>query len=376
MKKTIVILIGFLPDPRMTNRINLEKRIGNLHVICWDKGRNMLQMPHEDGYKLHVIHIDAGNDPIKRLIPYKQFVNQAMKLLVEISPDLIDLQGLDMLKIADTYKKRARKKVRIIYEVADLHRLIVDDQSDPVRKLVKWYLVNEDRRLEKRYEELVITSTEFYDKYFHNFVDKSKVFYMPNVPDLSAFRTYTKKNEGDFTVGFIGSIRYIEQMKNLIEASQQGNFHVLIAGFEDDPHEIESLCTGKDNIEWVGTFNFLQDVAGLYSKCDVIYSVYNADMSNVRVALPNKLYESVYCRLPIIVARGTYLERIVDDWGVGVGVDHHSVDELVSVVCDLRENRERYKYYSDNCILHQDEVSIEKYNSFLEEKIKLLLESD
>ena len=85
-----------------------------------------------------------------------------------------------------------------------------------------------------------------------------------------------------------------------------------------------------------------------------IYSVYDADMSNVRVALPNKLYESVYCRLPIIVAKNTYLEKVVNDWGVGIGVDHNSVEELRNAIIELKEKRKLYESYVYHCSLHQD----------------------
>ncbi len=373
MKKTIAILIGFLPDPRMTNRINLLKKIGNLHVICWDKGRNMLQQPQADGYDLHVIRIEAGTDPIRRMIPYSKFAKEAKKMLGSIKPDLIDVQGLDMLKLANSYKKTANKKVSIIYEVADLHRLIVDSQTNPVRKLARKYLIREDRQLESSYEKLIITSMAFNQQYFKNFVDQSKVFYMPNVPDLSAFRDYIRKTDGPFTVGFIGSVRYKQQMRNLIEASQLGSFHVLIAGYEEEPSEIEPMCLGKSNIEWIGPFDFIREVAGLYGRCDAIYSVYDADMTNVRVALPNKLYESVYCRLPIIVAKGTYLEQIVQEWGVGIGVDHHSVDDLVKTVNEIKGNQQFYKQCVDNCRLHQNDISLSHYNVLLEQEINSIL---
>ena len=374
MDKTIVILIGFLPDPRMTNRINLEKQIGDLHVICWDRGKNMLQMPKEDGYKLHVIHAEAGNDPVKRLIPYRKFIKQANKLLEVIEPDLIDVQGLDMLKIAASYKHNSSKKVSIIYEVADLHRLIVDKQSNPLRKLIREYLIREEKKKKKYYERLLITSNAFYDDYFFDFVDKSKVFYMPNVPDLSVFQTYTRKTIGPFTVGFIGSVRYKRQMRNLIEAAKNGGFNVLIAGYEEEPIEIENLCQGKSNIEWVGPFSFREEVASLYGKCDVIYSVYDADMKNVRVALPNKLYESVYCHLPLIVAKNTFLEKTVLEWGVGIGVNHLSAGDLVETVHRLQQDKQFYELLSTNCIKHQDEVDLSYYNKLLEKELLMLLQ--
>ncbi len=373
----IAILIGFLPNPRIYKRIALEKQIGDLHLICWDRGDSMLERPIGDGYTVQVIQEKASRNPLKRLLPYKKFSKQANAFLDQIQPDLVHVQGLDMLKIACAYKKRSSKAVKIIYEVADLHRLLVDQQKSLIAKAAQKYLRFTDRRLEKQYDLLVLTSMKYYDVYFKDFVPKEKVLYMPNVPNLSAFGSYQKKAGGEFTVGYLGAVRYKQQMKNLIEASERAGVHAMIAGYEDQPMVIEPLCKDKANIEWVGRFDFNKQAAELYGKCDVMYSVYDADMHNVRVALPNKLYEAVYCEMPLIVAKNTYLAQVVEEWGVGVAVDHKSVDELADALKELRDNKALREQIAENCRKHKDEIDLQKYNAQLKSVlVRLLGESD
>ena len=163
MAHKIAILIGFLPNPRIYKRIALEKQIGHVHLICWNRGDSMLEAPKEDGYVAHVINVEAGGNPLKRLVPYKKFSKSANVLLNQIQPDLIHVQGLDMLKIACAYKKRSRKPVRIIYEVADLHRLLVDHQKSTIAQVAQKCLRHFDRMLEKQYDLLVLTSMKYYD---------------------------------------------------------------------------------------------------------------------------------------------------------------------------------------------------------------------
>lgn len=374
MDKVIAILIGFLPNPRMYKRIELEKKLGQLHLICWDKGNSMLLPPEEDGYKAHVFSVPASGDPIKRMLPYMKFSTRAYAALKEIRPDIIHVQGLDMLKIAHRYKKTINKNVSIIYEVADLHRLLVDKQKHPLKKIIQAYLCHEDRRLEKSYDLLLLTSMKFFEVYFSKFVRKEKILYMPNVPDLSAFTSYEKKkNRDEFTVGYIGSVRYKQQMRNMVEAAQQNNMRVLIAGFENEPVEIEPLCKDNPRVEWVGRFDFDKQAASLYGKCDVMYSVYDADMHNVRVALPNKLYEAVYCEMPLIVAKNTYLAQIVDEWGVGVSVDHKSVAELTQVFAQLQNDLDMYERIVENCRQKKADVGLQRFNILLEKRIRELL---
>ena len=89
-----------------------------------------------------------------------------------------------------------------------------------------------------------------------------------------------------------------------------------------------------------------------------MYSVYDADMQNVRVALPNKLYEAVYCEIPLIVAKNTYLAQLVDEWGVGLAVDHKNKDELVEALHRLQSDQAIDKCIEQNCRGRKNEVDL------------------
>lgn len=369
MKKTAVILIGFMPNPRIYKRIALEKELFDLHLICWDRGKSMLALSSEaPGCETHCIAIPAGDDPVKRAVPYAKFNARVMKLLKELDPDIIHVQGLDMLKLACRFKKRSAKKVSVIYEVADLHRLLVDKQTNPLRRMAQSYLRREDIRLTKQIDKLIITSELYYDTYFSAFVPAEKKLFIPNMPDLSAFADFARPpRQRPLTVGYIGAVRYKKQMKNLIEAAEKCDLPLLIAGYESEPVEIQPLCEEYAKGEWVGRFDFQSQAAGLYARCDIMYSVYNADMANVRVALPNKLYEAVYCQTPLIVAKGTYLEKLVNEWGIGVGVDHREPDELIRVLRRMNDDPAYYETFVENCRAHRAEIGMEQYNRRLRE---------
>lgn len=370
MKKNSVILIGFLPIPRIYKRIEIEKKLFSLHLICWDRGSNMLSLPESDEFESHVVRISAGNNPIKRNGPYKEFSKKAMELLESICPELIHVQGLDMFKIAVQYKKKYNSNLKIVYEVADIHRLIADKPKNLFYSIVQKYLIRLDRKLSKDVDLLIVTSQKHIDSYFGNFIDKSKIMLIPNVPSLSAFENYKKKNVGEpLVVGYIGSIRYKHQMKLLIAAADKCNIKLMIAGFEVDSDEIKKLCKSRNNIEWIGQFDYESQVAELYGKCDLMYSVYDADMENVRVAIPNKLYESVYCEVPLIVAKDTYLAEVVEAWGVGVAVDYHSSNELIEFINKVVNDKSILYKCQEQCKKHKEKTNLEPYNEELNKRL-------
>jgi hypothetical protein len=68
---------------------------------------------------------------------------------------------------------------------------------------------------------------------------------------------------------------------------------------------------------------------------DINVVCYDAKEENVRIAEPNKLYESAFFCRPIIVSKGTFLEKRVKELGVGFSLDASNDDEIVDFISHL-----------------------------------------
>lgn len=365
-----VVLIGSTPKPRTYKRIAVLQQISKVNLLCWDRMNDTrLKIDRDVDYPIYVHEIKAANDPLKRMGPYMQFTKKALKQLEEIQPDLIHVEGLDMLRIADTYKRKSKKKVIVVYEVPDLRRLITEPQKGLVKNAAKFYVTSLEKTLCNRADLIIMTSEMFYETHYKGMVDRSKFIYIPNVPEFKAFTDFHKYDGGEYVIGWIGGVRYKEQMKMMLKASEQLGCKVLVAGYEKEPVEIEPICKEMPNVEWTGMYDYNRDVATLYGKCSVVYAVYDANMVNEQIALPNKLYEAVYCELPIIVSKGTYLAKVVEDWGVGLVVDCTNQEEITVALKKLRDNKELYEGFVKQCRAHRQDLNLEKYNEELKAAI-------
>ena len=367
-RKKILFLLGFLPNPRMNKRISVAKQVGKVSLVCWDRGANMQLPPDDSDIIIYIIKETLGKSIVSRYISNIKLQKKAISILKRERPAIIHVQGLDMLGIACRYKHLYDNKVKIIYEVADLHTLIVDKQHDIIHKLVQWYLKRKDRKCCQVIDLLIVTSDYYYRVYFNAFVDMKKYIYLPNLPNLDFFANYEKSTLSEFTIGYIGIVRYKEQLIHLINICKRDNISLLIAGYEQGENIVERECEGASSINWIGRFDYEKEAARLYEKCKVIYAVYDADMSNVRVALPNKLYESIYCELPIIVAKNTYLASLVEEWGVGIAINHKEPSELEAAIQRLRDPIQ-YSVIVDNCKKHKEDINLQKYNDLYKEKL-------
>lgn len=374
-QKKYTFLINTTPPPRLIKRMDLVKDKFDLYAICWDKGGDEKYDFKRDFCKKEIINIDADNsNPMKRLIPTYKFSQKAYKILDRIKPDLIHVQSYDMLEIATKYKKNNDNKVKIIYEVPDIHRYLTDDKKNFPMNIVSSILKKRENNMLAFVDLMIMTSMKFWE-HFDGKYSKDNLVFMPNIPNLELFKDYDKlrvKNQHDtFTVGYIGGLRYLNELKKLVKAMEGLGMNLMMAGFESGTY-FKELSETKDFIEYRGKFYYDDEIAELYSKCDCIFSVYDASMKNVRIALPNKLYESIHAELPIIVARDTYLSEVVNEWNVGVAVDHESEEEMRNVLIKLRDDQSFYHSLQENCRKMQSELNPQKNNERLLKRIENL----
>lgn len=374
----IVMLNANTPNPRRRKRLRLEKELADVTLVCWERRGNPITEEEAEGCRTIVCHIPTAPgiavNPLARLKPQREFTLAAEKEILAIAPDIIHAENLDMLRIACRIRKKSGNKIAVLYEIPDLHTVLVDKPTSPLKWLMQRYLRREDRRCCREIDKLIVTSPHFYDYYFSHFVPQEKVMFLPNMPDISVFANYRKKDEATpFTVGFVGQMHYIRQMENLLESCRALDMPLLMAGFEaDGSGEYEKKCRTYEKCEWIGRFDLRKQAAELYGKCDAVFLVYDADRVNVRHLLPNKLYEAILCELPIIVARGTYLAEIVEEMGIGVAVDHHNREELQIVLARMRAEPDWRRKMAENCRKNKHLIDASLYNEpllqYLEQK--------
>ena len=361
----ICFLLPHAPNPRMTKRINLLKQNHDISLIYWNKKSvEFFQYKDEDINIIEIPIYSVYGKPLERIFSTMKFMKYAVKSLKKIKPDIIYTTNIDLLFISYIYSCRCEFKVETIYEIADIHYLLIDKNRNKIENLVGTSLKHIEKKLCKKIKYLVVTSDEYYNKYFSAFVNEDKKIFVPNIPDISKFERYKQKEGGKFTIGFIGAIRFEEQLKMLIDLAEKLDFNVILAGL-DVKGEITSYCVNKKFVKMTGKYNYNRDIATLYGLCDCIFSVYDSDLNNVKMALPNKLYEAIYCELPIIVAKNTYLSRIVDNLGVGISVDCKDINSLKKALLDLSNDKTFYSKIKENCKIAKNDIITDRYNANL-----------
>nr|WP_312579451.1 glycosyltransferase [Sedimentibacter sp.] len=366
--KKVAFLLSHIPNPRMLKRIKTIQNDFYISIIYWDRGQRVKETfevsPNHNVEKI-LLKAPLGQ-PIKRIIPWMRFFIKSFRMLKKEDPSIIHVSNLDMLLIANFYKRTQKKATKVIYEVADLPKHWTVNKVRSIRDIIMLTLKKIEVKLMDRVSKLILTSPYFWEVYYSKFTDKEKYMFLPNAPYWSVFKDYNKKTYGTFTIGFIGSVRFIEQLKMLIEAVEEigENIDVFIAGGGPCYHEIKKITQDKKFVKLHGPYNYEKEIVKLYENVDCVYSVYNTKTEGVKVALPNRLYEAIVCSLPIIASKNTALGDFIEKNEIGFVVSNKS--ELKASLIELKNNKNIIKKIEDNC-------NNIKYNYYFEKSSEYLL---
>jgi glycosyltransferase involved in cell wall biosynthesis len=303
---------------------------------------------------------------IKRILILIKYMIKALRILRKINPKIVHCNNLDMLFIAVFFKVIFNKRMKIIYEIADLNKLTYNDSHLLIATVISLTMMNIEKILCKKISKLIITSPYFWSEYYKYFVTKNNTIFIPNAPSRKIFKNISDHPNKILTIGFIGSVRYKEQLKMLINVGEDlKNIRIFIAGKGPDYNEISSISKNLNFINMYGAYEYEKEIVKLYSMVDIVYSVYGTKYKNVKVALPNKLYEAIVSIKPIIVAKNTKLADFVIKKGIGFSVDDSDPNDLKNLLTNILNNKINLNNYKKNIKKIKDKYYSELYDKII-----------
>lgn len=327
-----VFLISGKPLPAMLDLAFFAQNSGLRSLVI------VLERGHEDlkidealiNYEIITIDVPYKTVDLKRLTSIPAIYRKLKTIIVEgLEPDgTIVTASYDLLLFGRMIA--AGRKYKLTHEVRDLHALQLS------RSLKSRFFVSVERFLLKRVDRLLVSSPAFVDKYYRN-IFRGKTVLVENTPSRLTWADFKRdQDDGCFTIGFIGIIRYQQSLKQLIRAvhvlSAEGiRLKVVFAGGGSVDDLIEEI-KDRQLFEFLGPYEYSKDIKRLYANLDLIYSVYDSNDLNCQIAMPNKFYESIISKIPIVVAKNTFVEEEVLRLGIGASVLSGDVEGLVSLL--------------------------------------------
>lgn len=153
------------------------------------------------------------------------------------------------------------------------------------------------------------------------------------------------ENKKTVTIGFVGGIQYVQQNETLLrQFANHPGFCLKYVGKSHLGCDLASFArdNGIENAMFLPAYTNDQK-PDIYRSIDMINSIYGGGSQIVKLALPNKLYDCIIFKKPIIVSKGTYLASIVEQYDLGLAVDIDS-DSVVHMVEQYLASFDRRKF--------------------------------
>lgn len=144
------------------------------------------------------------------------------------------------------------------------------------------------------------------------------------------------------TIGFVGGIQYAEENRQFIHLFQNNpKYRLKYVGKPHPGCDLETFCheNGVTNVQFCHAFQN-NEKPRIYESVDLINCVYGSKTKVVQLALPNKLYDCILYKKPMLVSKGTYLAQVVQQYNLGLAIDLEK-DPVVKMIDDYLENFDR-----------------------------------
>lgn len=184
-----------------------------------------------------------------------------------------------------------------------------------------------------------------------------------NSPPISFLENDKSNSEllgtsGLVRIVYMGSLvkdRFIIEIIDVIGKRTDCELH--IGGYGPIQDQIEEMSSMYPNVYWYGKLKY-SEVLKIEKNCDIMTALYSPDVENHKYAAPNKFYESLMLKKPVIMMNDTGMDKFVSEYDLGYVINggKETFKEGFSSALDnliLRKNewadmgKRGYKLYND-----------------------------
>lgn len=313
------------PDSRVEKEVNSLIKAGHVvEILAWDRS---------DKYTIKetVLNLEAGDARIYRLgIPAKFGggikSNLGALIIFQIKMykwlyknrnnyDIIHACDFDTAYTAFQFSRLFKKK--LVYDIFDYY---VDAFGVPssmkavIEKIDKKIINSADAVIictEKRKQQISGTNPKRLEV-IHNTPAKMK----------------SNLNRGNFDevtikivyVGILDEGRFIKEIADIVKNHKNYEFHV--GGFGQLESYFREISKKHNNIIFYGKIPYNKTLE-LENNCDIMTAIYDPTVPNHYYAAPNKFYESLMIGKPLIMARNTGMDDVVEQYNIGEIIEYN-----------------------------------------------------
>lgn len=145
--------------------------------------------------------------------------------------------------------------------------------------------------------------------------------------------------KGSMRLAYVGLLQVERGLLEMLAVlKKHPEWQLDLAGFGGDEAVILAAARDMTNVRWHGRVSY-PIALQLSAAADVLFATYDPSIENHKYSSPNKIYEAMMLGKPIIVARGTNMDRVVGEANCGCVVPYGDIPSLEDSLLTLADNQ-------------------------------------
>jgi len=332
--KIVAVLRAFPKDASLGKILKTLSEDFKVNCYIWDRQRDYVPIVENDNITYTRCEVRAGFYNMTTFLKMLLFEKWLFYKLLFARFDFIHAIDLGTGLVGLCIAKLRRKK--FIYQCMDPYYVILPPHWPKfigyvARRLENFVISNAD----------IFLITDLLRMPQHEGATPKIVIEIANSPMLNqeADEKY-RSDKNDFVIGYIGALIEGRSMSVLIDSAGEldsEGVRLVVGGYGPMEEDVKERSIKYPNVKFIGEVHNLE-VMKIEATFDLFIYVCDPENEGHKWVSPNKLFESMALKKPIIVADGTLVAKRVNSIGNGLTVQYGSKDELKAAILRLKNN--------------------------------------
>jgi len=327
----VIFVAGTISQPRIIKRIKSFMDAGlEVEFYAYERGIYNVNIETLRDVDYHIVgKQNEGAGYLKKILQFFKLLRQ-LKKKYNSESDIFYLFGffetLSALFLSINY----------IYEISDIA------YGYKKYEKIQWIFKVIDKKMINKSFLTVMTSAGFSDYFFgksskNNIIiqpNKISNYFLPKGRNNISFQC----NEDKIVFSFIGAFRYPNTIFRFAHVVGKYFPQHQFKFFGDSimTNVVKEIAAQYDNVEYYGEYKNPDDLESIYEQVDFVVASYDPNGLNERIAEPNKMYEAIYFKKPIVVSSNTFLENQVKKIGCGYAIDASKDSNIIDFINSIK----------------------------------------
>jgi glycosyltransferase involved in cell wall biosynthesis len=326
------------PDPRVEKSATSLAKAGYcVTILGWDRYGKSAETTTFGDVKVVRLRIEAEfGSGIRNFPALLRWQWGLMRWLIHHRHEFDSIHACDFDTIIPALIAKLLWKKPVLYDIFDFY-------ADHLRSTPQWIkgiIRNLDKICIRWADGVILVDDARWEQIDGANPKRSAVIYNTPKDDLLDASQNCGSQLRTFSLVYIGLIQVERGILEIFDVLERHpEWFLDIAGFGGDEETIQKRASECENVHWHGRVPY-ETALQLSAKADVLFATYDPAIPNHRYASPNKVFEAMMLGKPIIVARDTNIDGIIEKFECGLVVEFGDLKELENALLSLEKDSE------------------------------------